>query len=118
MAIEASTIRQFRLLLRDFYDAQFVDWGDEANAPRFEVIERFLVEHQDSLDELVELFLFSFLDLRNGICEMLEQLGERLDPPRVLVEINDYGRRRPRDERGGYVRRMREALRSSVEGSE
>jgi hypothetical protein len=118
MTIDAHTIREFRLLLRDFYDAQFEDWGEEANAPRFEVIERFLTEHRDALDELVELFLFSFLDLRGGICEMLERLGDQLDPPRLLFEIDDYGRRRPRDERGGYVRRMREALQSSVEGPE
>lgn len=115
MSIDAETIRTFRLLLRDFYDAQFEDWGDEANSPRFEVIEQFLIDHEDARPELAELFLFSFLDLRGGICEILERLGDRLGAPRLFVEIDDFGRRRPREERGGYVRRMREALQSSVD---
>lgn len=113
MGIDASTIREFRLLLRDFFDAQFDDWGEEANAPRFEVIEQFLDQHVGVEEELGELFLFVFFDLSGGVCEVLERIGPRFGAERVAQEIREFGERRPRDVRTGYVGRLRRALESA-----
>jgi hypothetical protein len=118
MAIDAATIRAFRLLLRDFFDAQFDDWGEEANEPRFVVIEQFLQDNTEVREELVELLRFAFFDSRDGICAILERLGSQLNPAALTEEINEYGERRPRDTRTGYVRRMHEALQQSVQGAE
>jgi hypothetical protein len=105
------------VLLRNFFDAQFDDWGEEANEPRFKAIEDFLTAHPEVQPELVELLRFAFFDLRNGLCEILERLGSQLDPSALAEEIDEYGERRPRDTRTGYVRRMHEALQGSVEGT-
>ena len=117
MAIDVVTIREFRLLLRNFFDAQVDDWGEEANEPRFEVIEQFLKDNSEIRPELVELLRFAFFDSRDGICEVLERLGSQLDPAALAEEIDEYGERRPRDTRTGYVRRMHEALQRSVDGA-
>ena len=96
MPIDEGSIREFRLLLRQFFDAQFEDWGEEANEPRFAEIERFLLLHIEERAELVEIFLCAFWDLNGGIAEILERLGSELDPGRVTMEIDAYAARRPR----------------------
>lgn len=115
--MDVAVVREFRLLLRDFFDAQAEDWGDEANAPRFARIEAFLSEHEEARDELAELVLFAFLDVHGGICELCEALGARLNPDALAREIEEFGERRPRDVRTGYVRRMHEALQLGLDGN-
>jgi hypothetical protein len=113
--VTTDVIREFRLLLRDFFDAQIEDWGDDANAPRFARIEAFLDEHEDSHDELAELFLFAFVDLRDGLFELIELVGAPLDPVGLAQEIDELGRRRPRELRAGKVRSLHASLQTAID---
>lgn len=106
----ASVLRAFRTMLRSYFDAQEVDWGDEANAPRFAELQRFVDEHDDYRAALRELLLCVFLLPDPGVAQLMEALASRMGPDHLMDEVELLRVRRPRLDRAGTIRRLEEGI--------
>jgi hypothetical protein len=108
--INSALIREFRCLLRDYFDAQRDDWSPENIDPFTSRILEFVDSHPAEREALEELVAFLFVDADPGLEELLAALVPRAGFDGLRDEVVLLGQRRPRLERTGHVRRLLEAF--------
>ncbi len=113
--IDAETLRELRLMLREFADAQIDDWGDEANEPRLRELRDFIDRKAIDREILTEIILFAFFILSDALDALLEGFAPLLDGERVASEIIDYGERFPPQAHGFGLMRLTDTYRRGLE---
>ncbi len=106
--LDAFEIREFRCLLRDYFDAQRDDWSADIVDPIVVRLVEFVEAHPEDLASVEELVAFSFIDADPGLEELLAVLVPRFGFGGLRTEVVLFGQRRPRFERTGHIRRLLE----------
>jgi hypothetical protein len=113
--MNTAEIREFRLLLREYFDANRVDWSPEILDPIVVRILVFVETHSGFRSEIEELLAFLFIDADPGLEELFAELVPRFGFSDLRQEIVELGERRPRLFRSGHVLRLLEPFDGETE---
>lgn len=110
MSEVSEVLREFRIMMRDFFDANVLDWGEEANGPRITALREFLETNAAYRDELEESILALFLLPDDGFIAFVGGVAPLISRSKLDAEIDALGQRMPRLVRTGFTRWVREAI--------